>query len=210
MATGDGKAYTTIEDKTPIEGGPDLRETVYREILWARYVDWSVTTPLLLLDLCFLAGVNGADIFVAIVADVVMVLTGLFAAFGTTRTQKWGYYAMGCVAYIMVVWILAVGGRKTAAAKNAKTATFFAAIGGFTLVLWTLYPIVWGLGDGSRILSVDSEIMAYAVLDVLAKPVFGFWLLITHARSDATSIGGWWSHGIASEGALRLDDDEGA
>jgi hypothetical protein len=52
--------------------------------------------------------------------------------------------------------------------------------------------------------------MAYAVLDVLAKPVFGLWLLITHARSDSTSIGGFWAHGLANEGALRLDDDEGA
>jgi hypothetical protein len=46
---------------------------------------------------------------------------------------------------------------------------------------------------------------------VLAKPVFGLWLLITHARSSAPlSIGGFWSHGLNSEGTLRLDGDEGA
>ena len=39
---------------------------------------------------------------------------------------------------------------------------------------------VWGVADGSRIASVDAEIIAYAVLDILAKPVFGFWLLFTH------------------------------
>lgn len=210
MATGDGTSYTHIIERIPAVHAPDVKTDVFRQIFWARYVDWALTTPLLLLDLAFLAGLNGADIIVAIVADVVMILTGLFAAFGHNKPQKWGWYAMGCVAYIAVVWIVAVGGWKTAAAKNAKTAKFFAAIGGFTLILWTLYPIVWGLGDGSRTLSVDSEIMAYAVLDVLAKPVFGFWLLITHAKSDSASIGGWWSHGITSEGALRLDDDEGA
>ena len=69
---------------------------------------------------------------------------------------------------------------------------------------------MWGVAEGARIADVDAEIIAYAVLDILAKPVFGFWLLITHARSDSTSIGGWWSHGLASEGAVRLDDDEGA
>lgn len=210
MASGDGNAYTHIVVHTANKHTPDLYEDVFRQIFWARYADWTVTTPLLLLDLAFLAGLNGADIIVAIVADVIMILTGLFAAFGSTTTQKWGYYGIGCLAYLVVVWILAVGGRKTVAAKNAKTAKFFAAIGGFTFVLWTLYPVVWGLGDGSRLLSVDSEILAYAVLDVLAKPVFGFWLLITHANSDTVSIGGWWSHGLASEGALRLDDDEGA
>jgi len=205
MATGDGNSYTSI-----LVHGKHNDFYVFRQIFWARYVDWSVTTPLLLLDLAFLAGVNGADIIVAIVADVLMILTGLFAAFGQNKIQKWGYYTMGCVFYIVIVYILAVGGRKTAAAKNAKTAKFFAAIGGFTFILWTLYPVVWGLGDGARVLSVDSEILAYAVLDVLAKPVFGFWLLVTHARSDSTSIGGFWAHGLANEGALRLDDDEGA
>lgn len=39
---------------------------------------------------------------------------------------------------------------------------------------------VWGIADGSRKIDVDAEIIAYAVLDVLAKPVFGFWLLFTH------------------------------
>jgi len=210
MATGDGNSWTHIVVKTHNKHTPNIHEDVFRQIFWARYVDWSVTTPLLLLDLAFLAGLNGADIIVAIVADIIMVLTGLFAAFGHGGVQKWGYYAMGCVAYLVVVYLLAVGGRRTVKTKSANTAKFFAAIGGFTLVLWTLYPIVWGLGDGSRILSVDSEIIAYAVLDVLAKPVFGFWLLITHARNSATSTEGFWSHGLNHEGALHLDDDEGA
>jgi len=210
MATGDGNSFTHIVVKTVNKHTPDTFEDIFRQIFWARYIDWSVTTPLLLLDLSFLAGLSGADIMVAIVADVIMVLTGLFAAFGHTEIQKWGYYIMGCIAYLVIVWQLAVGGRRTVKSKNATTAKFFAAIGGFTLILWTLYPIVWGLGDGSRILSVDAEIICYAVLDVLAKPVFGFWLLITHSRNDATSIEGFWAHGLNSEGALTLDDDEGA
>src|SRR5450432_879843 len=103
MASGDGNVYTHIVVRTVNKHTPDVYEDVFRQIFWARYVDWSVTTPLLLLDLAFLAGLNGADIIVAIVADVIMILTGLFAAFGSTKTQKWGYYAMGCVAYIIVV-----------------------------------------------------------------------------------------------------------
>jgi len=210
MATGDGNSFTHIVVKTVTKHTPDVYEDVFRQIFWARYIDWALTTPLLLLDLAFLAGLNGADITVALVADVIMVLTGLFAAFGGNDGQRWGYYAIGCIAYIVLVWIFAIGGRRNVALKDSKTVKFYAAIGGFTLILWTLYPIVWGLGDGGRILSVDAEIIAYAVLDVLAKPVFGFWLLITHARANSTSVEGFWSHGLSSEGALHLDDDEGA
>lgn len=117
---------------------------------------------------------------------------------------------MGCAAYLLIVWIMAVGGRRTVANKGSSTQKFFGSIGLFTLVLWTLYPVVWGLGEGSRILSVDGEIIAYAILDVLAKPVFGFWLLITHAKSDAVSVEGFWSNGLSNDAGVRLDDDDGA
>ena len=75
-----------------------------------------------------------------------------------------------------------------------------------------LYSI-WGVADGSRKLDVDQEILAYAVLDILAKPVFGAWLLFTHMSMTEThvDIGGFWSHGLGSEGSIRVgDDDEGA
>ncbi|NRJ45862.1 hypothetical protein F3B15_25070, partial [Salmonella enterica subsp. enterica serovar Typhi] len=75
-----------------------------------------------------------------------------------------------------------------------------------------IYPIIWGIADGSRNINVDSEIIAYAVLDVLAKPVFGFWLLFTHdSMSNTASLEGFWSKGLGSDGAIRVgDDDEGA
>jgi len=72
---------------------------------------------------------------------------------------------------------------------------------------------IWGFAEGSRILSVDGEIIAYAVLDVLAKPVFGTWMLITLLRlPDMTiDLGGFWTHGLSSEGRIRVgEDDEGA
>lgn len=214
MAVGDGVSMRSTQAvKHHKHGIPDLKHEVLREVYWARYVDWSVTTPLLLLDLCLLAGVSGANIVVAIVADLIMVLTGLFAALSEDEKPRWGYYAMACVAYLVIVYQLAVGGRATVKAKDNKTATFYAAIAGFTLILWTIYPIVWGVADGSYKVSVDSEIVAYAVLDVLAKPVFGFWLLFTHdaMASSSFSLEGFWSHGISSEGGIHIgDDDEGA
>lgn len=45
---------------------------------------------------------------------------------------------------------------------------------------------IWGFADGARVASVNAEIIAYAVLDVLAKAVFGFWLLFTHDSMSST------------------------
>lgn len=215
MATGDGISFTTTLVKEHHEKGIPATYTDYgREVYWARYVDWSVTTPLLLIDLAFLAGLNGSSLLIAIVADVFMVLTGLFAGFGSSGGQKWGYYAMACIAYLVIVYQFAVNGRAALANKDQKTVGLFTSLAGFTLLLWTAYPIVWGVADGSGVASVDQEIIAYAVLDVLAKGIFGFWLLLSHDFSSATSVSieGFWAHGPSAEGAIRIgaDDDEGA
>jgi len=214
MATGHGVSYHHTAVREAHKHVPDTTKDVYRQVYWARYVDWSVTTPLLLLDLSLLAGISGGHIFMAIVADIIMILTGLFAAFGSEGTpQKWGWYTIACIAYLVVIWMLAVNGRSTAMAKGGKVGKFFAAIAGFTLVIWTIYPIIWGIADGSRNMTVDQEIIAYAVLDLLAKPVFGAWLLFTHMKMPETNVelGGFWAHGVSSEGSIRVgDDDEGA
>lgn len=211
MASGDGIAMKHIEIIESHKHVPDTVQDIYREVYYARYVDWTVTTPLLLLDLSLLAGLSGANILVAIVADMIMILTGLFAAFGTGDGQKWGWYAFGCIAYLVVVYQLAFNGRNAVAGKDNKTKAFFGAIAGFTLILWTIYPIIWGIADGARVVGVDAEIVSYAVLDVLAKPVFGFWLLFTHDSMSSTSpsVGGFWANGFGGEGegAIRVGDD---
>jgi bacteriorhodopsin len=190
---------------------PDTHHEVCRQVYWARYVDWTLTTPLLILDLSLLAGLDGAHTLYAIVADIIMVLTGLFAAFGGhSATQKWGWYAIGCIAYLFVVWHIGVIGARTVQARGAKVGKLFGSLSLFTLVLWTAYPIVWGIADGARKVTVDTEIIIYAVLDILAKVVFGAWLLIAHRKDSDTNVevGGYWSNGLSANGRIRLADDE--
>jgi len=207
MATGDGSVIHTVA-KT--ETSQHIVTKIWeRQVFWVRYVDWTLTTPLLLLDLSFLAGLNGASILIAVVADIIMVLTGLFAAFGDTGSQRWGWYTIACIAFLVVVYQVGFNGRHAVSGKDKKTKVFFTSIAGFTLLLWTIYPIIWGVADGARIVNVNTEIIAYAVLDILAKPVFGFWLLITHDKMARTSpsVEGFWSNGISNEGVLRVGDD---
>jgi len=213
MATGHGITVQSIKVRDPKEHSDDTFHMVHRQVFWARYVDWSLTTPLLLLDLGLLAGMSGGHIVMAIIADLIMVLTGLFAALGEEGTpQKWGWYTIACIAYIFVVWHLVLNGGANATAKGPKLRTFFVSISAYTLILWTAYPIVWGLADGSRRIGVDGEVIAYAILDVLAKGVFGAWLLITHAklRESDVELSGFWANGLNREGAVRLGEDDGA
>ncbi|KAH9900151.1 hypothetical protein F4778DRAFT_159187 [Xylariomycetidae sp. FL2044] len=206
LATGDGvSSHTTVIKETKLHV---VLEVVKRDVYWARYIDWALTTPLLLVDLCLLAGLNGASILVTVVSAVIMVLTGLFASLSKKNDQAWGWYAFGCLAYLNIIYQLGYKGRHAAAGKDTRTKAFFGAISLYTLFLWTVYPIVWGIADGSRTVNVDGEIITYAILDVLSKPVFGFWLLLTHdaMARNTPSLGGFWANGLADEGALRVGD----
>jgi len=93
MATGSGFAFHHIRIREQHKHGvPDTIRHVFRQVFYARYIDWLFTTPLLLLDLSLLANLNGANILIAILADVIMILTGLFAAFGREDNgSEWGW-----------------------------------------------------------------------------------------------------------------------
>jgi len=210
MATGDGinyHRYVTTETHKKV---PDTHQIYYRQIYWARYVDWAITTPLLLLDLSLLSGLSGANILVAVVADLIMILSGFFAAYGHTDGQTWGWYTWAVIAFLVIVYQLASNGRVAVANKDSKTKAFYGSIAGFTLLVWAVYPIIWALAEGAHIISVDTEIIAYAVIDILAKPVFGFWLIFTHDSMSSTSpsLEGFWSNGFGSQGTLRIGDDD--
>ncbi|KAI2623765.1 hypothetical protein GGS21DRAFT_331871 [Xylaria nigripes] len=206
MASGSGIGIHTIIIRASKHN--NVVELVKRQVFWARYVDWSLTTPLLLLDLSLLAGLNGASILILMVADVIMILTGLFAAFSHDKAQGWGWYAIACIAYLTIIYQLGFKSRRTISGKDSRTKAFFGAISLFTLLLWTIYPIIWGIGDGARKMSVNGEIIGYAILDILAKPVFGFWLLLTHDSMvrNSPTIGGFWANGLSSEGTIRVGD----
>lgn len=59
----------------------------------------------------------------------------------------------------------------------------------WTIFLWFLYPIAWGLCEGGNVISPDSEAVFYGVLDVLSKPVFGALLLWGHRNIDPNRLG---------------------
>jgi len=191
--------------------GDGAYHDVCRQVYWARYVDWALTMPLLVLDLSLLAGIDGGHTLMAVTANVIMVLTGMFSAFGAPHTaQKWGWFTISCISYVFVFWHVALHGTRMVAAKGAGVRKLFSSLGLFVFLLWTAYPIVWGVAAGAKKVSVDTEIMTYAVLDTLAKTVFGLWLLMAHRGLAETNIDldGYWSHGLAADGRIRVGDEE--
>ncbi|GAQ79355.1 Bacteriorhodopsin-like protein [Klebsormidium nitens] len=149
----------------------------YRQIFWARYVDWFFTTPLLLLDLVLLSNLSKLRIAAIMVADIFMILTGLFGAV-EARSNKWGWFVFGCIFMLYIFYELLVNVRKGAYARGGQHGMLYSVLLVWLLILWVQYPVVWGLAEGSSTVSSDTEIAWYAALDICAKCVFGFILLL--------------------------------
>jgi bacteriorhodopsin len=65
-----------------------------RAIYYVRYIDWFITTPLLLTDLMLTAGMPWPTLLWVIVVDEIMIITGLIGALLETR-YKWAYFVFG-------------------------------------------------------------------------------------------------------------------
>jgi len=105
-------AYFTMGSNlgfTPIRveysrNNPVVRGT-YREIFYVRYIDWMITTPLLLLDLLLTAGMPWPSILWVILVDWVMIVTGLVGAL-VVSDYKWGFFAFGKSAHYNIQHVL--------------------------------------------------------------------------------------------------------
>ncbi len=122
---------------------PNTHHTLCREVYWVRYVDWALTTPMLVFNLCLLAGVAGAHTLMAMTAGFIMMLSGLFSALGQDRTaQKWGWFAIALVAYLVVIGHVAIQGSRVVKVKGRRVVWLFSSLSIFALVLWIAYPSV--------------------------------------------------------------------
>ncbi|KAN0064830.1 hypothetical protein ACQY0O_001887 [Thecaphora frezii] len=158
-----------------------------RSIWYARYIDWTITTPLLLLEILLVSGLPLSTIFVTIFFDLVMIITGLIGALVPSR-YKWGYFTFGCVAMLYVFWVIFVPGLKSAShlGPEFKKAYLYSAV--MLSTLWFLYPIAWGVADGGNVISPTKEMVFYGVLDVLAKPVFTLFHLFSLRKCNYSSL----------------------
>lgn len=187
MALGFGATVVTI-------GGEE------RLIYWARYTDWLITTPLLLLDLGLLAGATRNELATLVGLDVAMIGTGALAtltgaatgaasAIGT-ETQRIIWWGVS-TAFLLVLLYFLYGrlGEKAAQLPDSAQATF-KRLRLIITVLWLVYPIWWLVGtEGLALLpNLGIETLGFAVLDVTAKVGFGFVLLMARdAIGEATA-----------------------
>jgi bacteriorhodopsin len=170
----------------PLDGGARL-------FYFGRYIDWSITTPLLLLGLAFtaLGGLKGRIALVSamIFSDLFMIITGLFAgASPTDSVAKWIWYIISCGFFLAVYYVIWVPMYALAKARSAETAKTYQRNAAILSVLWFFYPVVFILGsEGVKAVAPALELAAFAILDLLAKVGYGLLSIGEHRSSDKQS-----------------------
>ncbi|KAI2605586.1 bacteriorhodopsin [Hypoxylon sp. NC1633] len=188
FAMGSNLGQTPIQAEFVRPGSSLVQSAGTREIFYARYIDWAITTPLLLLDLLLTAGVSTPTILVTLLADLIMIATGLIGAL-TRTSYKWGFWTFGMAALFFIAYELLFDARRHAQKLGGDAKKTFMLCGNFLLLIWFLYPVAWGLSEGANVIHPDGEAVFYGVLDILAKPIFGLLLLWGHRKLSTSQLG---------------------
>ncbi|KAF8504893.1 family A G protein-coupled receptor-like protein [Russula emetica] len=151
----------------------EFRRGATRSIFWVRYIQWFINAPLILLMLLLTTGLPLSDLFLTLFMILVTVVMGLVGAL-TPSSYKWGFFVFGVTTLFYVLYAGHKGGWITPLAN--KTVYSFAA--GYTAFIWLIYPICWGLSEGSNAITVTSEMIFYGILDLFAGPIFLFGFLL--------------------------------
>jgi bacteriorhodopsin len=134
------------------------------------------------------AGLPWPTILYTLLIDEIMIITGLVGALVASR-YKWGYFTFAMAALFYIAYNITWVGRLHANHLGSNIGRTYLMVGAWTIFLWFLYPIAWGLSEGGNVISPDSEAIFYGILDILAKPVFGTLLLWGHRNIDPATLG---------------------
>lgn len=151
---------------------------------WApRYFDWTVTVPLLVIELLAVATLAGAAArrlrAVGIAAAFLMISTGFVGGVvvdsGTNTGALWLWGIVSgvfmVILYVLVIYVVVKGRRDLAGTEAAAT---LRNAGILLIVTWMAYPIVFGLqgwGHGGAVITWMQVILSAA--DIVAKVGFG-------------------------------------
>lgn len=149
----------------------------YQAIGQYRYIDWAITTPLLLLKATSMLRIKYEEatkaITVLLLADVFMVLTGYIGEQQLTASGEiigsakllWG--AISTVGYAVVVVVLYGLYKRFAERGNDRERWGYRAIGYTTVTTWGVYP----LGYMLTLTNIDLNYVhiAFSIFDIINK-----------------------------------------
>ena len=181
MATGQG-AITLGADAAAVATGAG------RTFYFARYIDWTFTTPLLLVALCMTAmhaGEKRAGAIAGVVlADLMMILTAFFFGASEVAWIKWTWFIISCVAFLGVYYVIWISNMQANALERDDVQANYRREATILSVLWLIYPIILAVApDGLQWIGDTASVLLIGVLDVVSKVVYGLMAVASDTKT---------------------------
>ncbi len=145
------------------------------QVFLFRYIDWLVTTPVLVGYVGYVAGAPRKWIVGVAAADALMILTGLGATL-VTGIATWIGFGLSAGFHLALLGILYLQFPKYAA-QHPERYRLFKLLQNHVGLLWIAYPLVWLTSlAGFGYLSVVGMAMIIAYLDVVAKTPYVYFV----------------------------------
>ena len=148
-----------------------------------RYLDWILTTPLLLLEFGVIASMAGAvkgTTYRLIIADLVMIITGYFGEIGNPGSiGNYVNFIISSAAWLYIVyliWNLKLSKAGDELTKSITNMKYFVIFG------WAIYPIGTAIQQFMVLGNANTEVLGnaaciaaiiYIIADIVNKVGFG-------------------------------------
>lgn len=145
-----------------------------------RYVDWTLTVPLMCVEFYLLTkpfGAKGSTLFKLIIASLVMLITGYIGeTSGLESNVMWGI--LSTVGYLYIVYEVFAGdiAKLTKSSNSASLGNAMFLLKIFITLGWSIYPIGYMVLPGnllSGMFEVSSIDLFYNLADAINKIGFG-------------------------------------
>ncbi|MBE9182694.1 bacteriorhodopsin [Oculatella sp. LEGE 06141] len=176
-----GLAYTSMV--LPGVGIEQGRYVAFDEhvVFFARYLDWIVTTPLLLLALSWTAMHHHSKkdwtlIFSLMLTQVIVIASGLIADLSAVPATRYFWYIVGTIAFVIVLWGIWNPLRaKTREQDEPELPKFYDRLTTFFTATWICYPIIWILGpSGLQLFDQTVNSFLFCLVPFFSKVVFSY------------------------------------
>ena len=170
--------YATMKDMVGLDG---LYATLSNFPTEFRYVDWILTTPLILSVLVMLTNSanKGSLIAKLMVADIIMIASGYAGevsvnAAGGGTGMGWTCFAISTLSFTYILFVIYSELGEAAGDMPDDLHSSFSFLQNSILIFWIVYPIGYLiplLGFQGELLAVRE--LVYCIADLVSKVIFG-------------------------------------
>lgn len=180
-------AYTVTNGVVKPSGGLAFNDAY-------RYVDWLLTVPLLMTELVLVMKLSTAETWskgtrLAVLAAV-MIILGYPGEVADSLGQRWLFWVLAMIPFVIIVFDLFVGLRESIAKQPDNVRGLVNAARWLTVLSWAFYPIVFvfpmiGFSGAGAETAVQ---VGYTIADIVSKVGLGMLVYVISVRKSDLEV----------------------